>query len=365
MSVSRQSVDFDTHFWQPVELWQDCIAAEHASAVLDYFDKTSPLRTGRFDKKIRDAVAEKMMEPAADDPHERLRWMDANDIVTTVIFPSHAQFSFAADPEVAAAGCRALNRWASQFAAPNRARLKPTMMLPVMFPELALEEFRYASEELGLEVVFICPTPNRDRRWSDESFDPLWAAMQDAGTVLTFHEFTRIDAERVDLQTVARPSYKDLYPLSYVCGHTVELQLVVADLIAGGMLERFPELPVGVAEGHVAWLPGWLALLDDLWPNLVTRFGQVPAADQTPPSEVFKRQCFAVAFPNDTWIEQTARSVSPDVMVVCSDFPHPNGAGRMPLEATLRASSPGLSEGEVQQLLQANAARILRLPAAV
>jgi predicted TIM-barrel fold metal-dependent hydrolase len=365
MNVSRHNVDFDTHFWQPVELWEHHIDPEHASAVLDYFDKTSPLRTGRFDKKIRDAVAEKMADPAADDPHERLRWMDENDISATVIYPSHAQYSFAADPEVAAAGCRAVNRWASEFAALNRARLKPTMMLPVMFPERALEEFRYATDELGLEVVFVCPTPNRDRRWSDDSFDPLWAAMQDAGTVLTFHEFTRIDADRTDLQTVARPSYQDLYPLSYVCGHTVELQLVVADLLAGGMLERFPELSVGVAEGHVAWLPGWLALLDDLWPNLVSRFGQVAAADYTPPSELFKRQCFVVVFPNDTWIEETARAVSADVMVVCSDFPHPNGAGRIPFEAVLRDSSPGLADTAVQQLLQGNAAKILRLPAAV
>jgi hypothetical protein len=72
-----------------------------------------------------------------------------------------------------------------------------------------------------------------------------------------------------------------------------------------------------------------------------------------------------VVFPNDAWIEQTAHLVSPDVMAVCSDFPHPNGAGRMPLETVLRSSSPGLTEGEVEQVLYGNAARILRLPAAV
>jgi predicted TIM-barrel fold metal-dependent hydrolase len=365
MSGTRQSVDFDTHFWQPIELWQPLIDKEHSTAVVDFFDATSPMRTGRFDQKIKDAVAERLTDPAADDPHERIRWMDENGIGATVIYPSHGQYSFAADPEVAAAGCRAINRWASQFAAADRARLKPTMMLPVMFPDLALEEFRYATDELGLEVVFICPTPDRERRWSDEAFDPLWAAMQDAGTVLTFHEFTRIDADRTDLQTVARASYKDLYPLGYVCGHTVELQVAVTDLIAGGMLDRFPELPVGLAEGHVAWLPGWLALLDDLWPNLTTRFGQQAAAGGPLPSEQFQRQCFVVVFPNDAWIEQTAHMVSPDVMAVCSDFPHPNGAGRMPLETVLRSSSPGLTEGEVEQVLYGNAARILRLPAAV
>ena len=76
------------------------------------------------------------------DPVERLRWMDGEGAYLNVVYPYPAWFSFASDPVLAAAGCRALNRWAAAFSDVNRDRLKPAMMLPVLFPDLALAEFR-------------------------------------------------------------------------------------------------------------------------------------------------------------------------------------------------------------------------------
>ena len=48
------------------------------------------------------------------------------------------------------ASCRAVNRWNAEFATASPNRLKPTMLLPMRYPDYALTELRYAVDVLGL-----------------------------------------------------------------------------------------------------------------------------------------------------------------------------------------------------------------------
>jgi predicted TIM-barrel fold metal-dependent hydrolase len=365
VSVDTGAMDLDTHFWQPVEMWRGSIDHEHASAVLAFHEATDPLSETNAGRMVDPAVVEKIRQrqgnPAVEDPVERLRWMDGEGLYMNVIYPYPAWFSFATDPVIASAGCRALNRWAGEFASTDRDRLKPAMMVPVLCPELAVAEFRFANEELGLDAVFAAPTPHKDRRWSDDSFDPLWEAIQASGAVMLFHEFTRVD--RTELPIVIRPCYADSYPISYLAGHAVEAQLAVTDLIGGGALERFPELKVGFVEAHVAWLPGWLALMDSLWPRISTRFATTEGTGTLPlrPSEYFRRQCTIVAFPDDVWVPETIKSLGPECVTLCSDFPHPNAVDRTPIDEVFRRTNPSLSVAEQDLVINGNGRRLFRL----
>jgi predicted TIM-barrel fold metal-dependent hydrolase len=365
VSVDTGAMDLDTHFWQPVELWRDAIDKEHAAAVLAFHEATDPLSETNAGRMVDPVVVQKIRErqgnPAVEDPVERLRWMDGEGLYMNVIYPYPAWFSFTTDPVIAAAGCRALNRWAGEFASTDRERLKPAMMLPVLFPELAVAEFRFANEELGLDAVFAAPTPHKDRRWSDPTFDPLWEAIQASGAVMLFHEFTRVD--RSELPIVIRPCYADSYPISYLAGHAVEAQLAVTDLIGGGALDRFPELKVGFVEAHVAWLPGWLALMDSLWPRISSRFATTGGTGTLPlrPSEYFRRQCTIVAFPDDVWVPETMKSVGPECVTLCSDFPHPNAVDRTPIDDVFRRTNPSLSTTEQDLVINGNGRRLFGL----
>jgi predicted TIM-barrel fold metal-dependent hydrolase len=363
VSVSTGAMDCDTHFWQPLDLWRPHIDREFEPAVVDYHRASDPLGKGSVDPAVEAKIRERMANPAVEDPHERLRWMDSEGLYLNVVFQYPAWFSFCADPEIAVAGCRALNRWSAGFAAVDRDRLKPAMLLPVLHPELAVREFRYANEELGLDVVFAAPTPHRDRRWSDPVFDPLWSAIQVSGAVMMFHEFTRID--NGDLPLVSRPCYKDSYPIDYLCGHVVEAQLVITDMIGGGALERFPELKVGVVEAHTAWLPGWLALMDSVWPRLSSRYASTAGTGTLAmkPSEYFRRQCFVVAFPDDVWISETIGMIGAGSITLCSDFPHPNAAERTPVADVFRKKNPQLSEADQQLIINGNSRRLFGLGA--
>jgi predicted TIM-barrel fold metal-dependent hydrolase len=360
-SLKTGIIDCDTHFWQPQELWRSFIDPSMESAVLAYDSECDPLGKGKVDPAVEAKVKERRAIAAGDDPVERLHWMDSEGIYANVIYSNPSWFSYAADADLAAAGCRAINRWTASFADTDRDRLRPAMMLPVLFPDRALEEYRYARDELGLSVVFAAPTPHRERRWSDPTFDPLWGEIQDAGAVMTFHEFTRLGGQ--DLQLVARPGYQDNYAINYLCGHTVECQLAITDMIGGGALDRFPELKVGLVEGHVAWLPGWLALMDSLWPRISSKFATTEGTGslKLKPTEYFRRQCFVVAFPDDAWIEEMARYVGPETITISSDFPHPNAVSRTPLRDVLSASHEGLDDEHRELFLNGNARRIFGL----
>lgn len=361
VAIRTGAVDADTHCWHPLELWRPFIDREHEAAVVAYELESNPMGKGKVDPAVEAKIRERQAIPASDDPVERLKWMDEEGLYANVIYPGAAWFSFAQDPDIAVAGCRALNRWAASFADADRRRLKPAALLPVLHPELALAEFRYAHEELGLDVVFAAPTPHRDRRWSDPSFDPLWEAIQAAGATMTFHEFTRVDGDIMPL--VARPAYRDSYPISYLCGHSVEAQLVITDLIGGGALDRFPELKVGLVEAHVAWLPGWLALMDDLWPRISSRFASTEGTGTLAlrPTEYFRRQCFVAAFPDDAWISEMVKYVGEGTVVLSSDYPHPNATDRTPLAQVFEERNPDLPAEVRQLIIRDNGRRIFNL----
>ena len=355
-SPKRHVVDCDTHFWQPLELWEGYLEPAHKDAVVAFFRENDGMKT--VDPAVRKVIEERMAEPAGDDPQARLAWMDASGLSANVIYPGAGLVAYAPEPQVARAASRALNRFAADFADADRKRLKPCLTLPWRFPDLALSELRHASDELGLEVVFAAPTPDPHRRWSDPAFDPLWGEMQERGLVLTFHEFTRVGG---DMQLVTRPCYSDSYALSYLCGHTVEAQLAVMDVICGGMLDRFPELSVGFVEAHVSWLPGWLALMDSIWARVSSGYRSSGGSGSLPhfASEYFRRQCFIVAFPDDAWIPEVLRYVGEDNLTLCTDFPHPQT--REHPEQTLRERHAELGEPLLEKVLGGNAARIFGL----
>lgn len=350
-------VDCDTHFWQPLDRWEQWIDPPHKDAVIAFFEENDGMKT--VDATVRKAILERMENPAGDESSARLRWMDDEQLSANIIFPGAGLIAYAPHPDIAASASRALNRFAADFADADRARLKPCMTLPWRFPELALSELRYARQELGLEVAFVAPTPDPNRRWSDPSLDPIWSEMQANQTVLTFHEFTRVGA---DMPIVARPCYKDSYPLTYLCGHSVEAQLAVMDVIGGGLCERFPDLAIGFVEAHVAWLPGWLALMDSTWPRISTHHRSTTGTGSLPhkPSDYFKRQCFIVAFPDDAWIREVVEYVGEDNVMVCTDFPHPQTRDHP--EQVLREHHGTLAEPILQKILGGNAARVFRLP---
>jgi predicted TIM-barrel fold metal-dependent hydrolase len=281
--------------------------------------------------------------------------MDAEGVEMAIIYPTLGMNGFSAidDPKVAGGLCRAYNRWVAEFASPNPKRLRPAMFVPLNHPKVALAELQYARETLGLSIVFANPTPIPGLNWHHPAYDPFWAAAQDLGILFTFHEGTAGTANATGLDRY------EMYPMTYLCGHVVEMQLAAMDVILGGVLERFPNLSIGFVESHIAWLPGWLALLDDQFSRTSGLFqskgGKGPLALK--PSEYFRCQCFIVAFPDDTLLKEAADAVGEGQVLLSSDYPHPQT--RYEVVKTLHEAHPGIGPALEAKLLRQNALAIL------
>ncbi len=84
------------------------------------------------------------------DPHARIPDMDLDGIDAVFLYPTMGLFVGAVnDPPLAAALCRAYNRWLADYCKPYPDRLFGVAMLPLQSLELSIEEMRFAREELG------------------------------------------------------------------------------------------------------------------------------------------------------------------------------------------------------------------------
>jgi uncharacterized protein len=345
-------IDWDTHFWQPPELWADRIEDRYHDAIV-----ADVATTGYIPPAAREKMAVAMKIRGGDHADARLEWMDGEGIDGCIIYPSQmAYLQYVPDGGQAAAACRALNSWAADFAAHAAGRLFPCLLLPWYQPELAVEEFLRARDQ-GFRLAFSTPTPSPERRWSDPAYDPLWSVMEESNVVMTFHEFTRIPGGKSTL--VARESYQDSYAMTYLCGHTVEIQLAMMDVTLGGVCDRFPDLKFGFVEAHAAWLPGWLSMLDSVWERPLTAESMNRKDTDLRPSELIKRQGYVVGFPDDRDLDIVVQRVGAQSLVIGSDYPHPQTV--YGLIETFQRSYPGLSEDIQHQILAGNSQRILGL----
>ena len=94
-----------------------------------------------------DTMEYKDGKPGGFDPHKRIPDMDADGIDAAFLYPSLGLFSGAIhDPPLAAAICRAYNRWLADYCKPYPDRLFGVAMLPMQSVDLAIAEMRFAAQ---------------------------------------------------------------------------------------------------------------------------------------------------------------------------------------------------------------------------
>ena len=123
------------------------------------------------------------------DPHKRIPDMDADGIDAAFLYPSLGLFAGAIeDPRLAAAMCRAYNRWLADYCKPYPDRLFGVAMLPLQDVDLAIKEMTFARKELGMRGGFIRPNPYNEKMIHHPNYEPFWAAAEDLDFSIGFHE---------------------------------------------------------------------------------------------------------------------------------------------------------------------------------
>jgi predicted TIM-barrel fold metal-dependent hydrolase len=131
--------------------------------------------------------------------------------------------------------------------------------------------------------------------------------------------------------------------------------LSLTDLIVNGVLERLPELRIGIVELSAIWVPQFLMMLDGGYDFTSKLNGRVPAPLSMRPSEYVRRQVRVAAFSYEQ--PGNLERKGGDLFMACSDYPHSEGTAT-PIEDYQRTGTdPAAHPG----LFGDNAAFLLRL----
>jgi len=125
--------------------------------------------------------------------------------------------------------------------------------------DAAVDEVHRCIESLGFATVFMLPGLVNGRAWHDPVYDPIWRTCEQLGVPFCFHGGG---------QNYLRPDYTldfDNLMMWHTFGQPVGIMAMTVSITAGGVLQRFPQLRVGLLEGNCGWAPWLLDRLDEHW----------------------------------------------------------------------------------------------------
>ena len=325
-----------------------------------FFDRPERRRFGRIRREkalARHLETGRYKDPAedlpGDDPHAMLKAMDREGIDLSIVFRTRGAHLIALDglePDLSAAICRAFNNWISEFCATDRARLKPTAILPLHDPKLAVEEARRSVRELGAVAVVLSNHPVNGRAWYDPAYEPLWAEAERLGVPVAFHGIQMAYQEHLGRR------FMDNFVMAHAVAHPLEQMMALGSLLTGGVFERYPHLKAAFLEGSCSWVPWWLWTLDER----VEKFGDDERFHLTMrPSEYFQRNCWVSVDPDEDVVRHALPSMGDDNIVISTDWPHDDSAYPRAVETFLGLE--GVTESTKRKILWDNCARLYGL----
>ena len=237
------------------------------------------------------------------------------------------------DRELAEGVARAHNRGMIEFCDVDD-RLLPTCYVPLSDLERAgpLAGEAIEAGAAALLVASACPP---DHSPSHIGLDGVWARAQEAGIPIVFHvggTGDLIDPSYFRNGAPVPPDFhggeENFRSVDYM-GIPGPPAQTLATMIFDGVLERFPELRIGVIEQGAVWVPSWLRQMEsavDAFERHEERLQRLSMR----PTDYVRRQIRVTPYPTEDvgWIAEQAGA---EVILFSSDYPHVEG-GRRPIE---------------------------------
>jgi uncharacterized protein len=361
-------VDVDGHVIEPWDLWFNCFPdrLKHAAPrkVQDSMGVPrlmvesrlfpTPEGPGRAPGRILSEEQQQIYRQhiaAGSDPHLRVPIMDEMGIDVSILLPSQGLVAGSVrDTELASAICATYNNWLANYCRPYEKRLAGVALVPLMDIDAAVAETRRCIEELGFIAVYARPNPIMGRNLLDPYYDPFYGELTKLKVNLLVHEGCGFAPDA----TVGVDRFENGF-FSHVISHPFEQMLACLSIIAGGVLERFPELRVGFMEAGSGWLPYWLERMDEHYEQLQW---EVPWLTKLP-SEYFRDQCFVTCEADEPGLRLFIETIGLQCLTYASDFPHSDQLGKDTVGGIQKRED--LSDAEKGAILGGNAVRLFGL----
>jgi uncharacterized protein len=242
------------------------------NAVLLRLGRTSHREKGRAWRADQDS-AFAHAEERGWDAKSQVVAMDMEGIDSTVLFPSRGLFVLSLqsaehigpdgmDVGLSSAIARAYNDWMFDFVSDTERsnRVFGSAMIAPHDVGAAVEELA-RSVARGFKAGFLVPGLVDNKPWHHPVYDPLWREAERLGVPICFHgggtTYLKPD--------FAFSEHLDKLMLWHPFNQPLGIMFVVTCFTSGGILERFPQLRVGLLEGNCSWAPFMMYRLDEHW----------------------------------------------------------------------------------------------------
>jgi predicted TIM-barrel fold metal-dependent hydrolase len=305
-------------------------------------------------------------DQVSSDNERRIKELEADNVVGEVLFADGASVPFTGAfglneaiegeaLELAMAGQRSHNRWLAEFVDPSRQ--VGTAILNYADVDAAVREARRAADSGLRSVALNGIQTNVPPPW-DESFTPLWDALEDADLPISFHagSGTPPPSNAFAMRGVA--TLASFGPLQWAINITeagVSGHRPLWFFIWSGVLERHPRLKLVFTEQGSGWIANAVRYMDWQW-----EYG--PHSEDTliprRPSEYWAEQCFVGSSIMTHYEVAHREEIGVANMMFGTDFPHSEGTfGKTILYLNHVLSGTGITDAEVRALLGENAVR--------
>lgn len=290
------------------------------------------------DKPLRDVDA-RLWDRAA-----RLAAMDEAGIDRHVLSTVPVMFSYWAPGKAALDLARLLNDHVASWVRERPDRFLGLGTLPLQAPDLAVAELERCVRDLGLRGVQL-GTHVLGRNWDDPALETVLSAAASLGAAVFLHPWDMMAAERM-------PSWF----APWLVGMPAETALAAGSLMFGGVLDRLPDLRVGLAHGGGA-VPYLLGRFDR---GFVARPDLCATRTAKPPSEQWPRFWVDSLVQDAASLRLLADKSGLDRLMLGTDFPFP--LGEAVAGDAVRHAWPDRPE-IASELLERNALSFLGAPA--
>jgi len=365
MARTYNVIDADGHVLEPVDIWEkymDPAYRDRAPRII--VDKDGKERLNIEGKILgspkglgnigaigarQGDVAELTMKyvegrKGGFDPHARIPDMDLDGIDAAFLYPSLGLFSGAIqDPPLAAAVCRAYNRWLADYCKPYPDRLFGVAMLPMQSIDLAIEEMRFARKQLGMRGGFLRPNPYNGRMLHHPDYAPFWSEVEELDFSIGLHEGASGGMPQVGVDRFTTRGAR------HIISHTLEMMLAAMSVIWEGVCDKHPKARIAFLESGGGWIAPWLDRMDRHFDDKGFNDSDLSMR----PSELFQRNCWISFEPVEGSLSVLADYIGPHKILWATDYPHPDGF--FPGAPKLIADRPELSAETKRQILAGGA----------
>jgi len=273
---------------------------------------------GRSGKELQELMKRgyEAARPSGWDPVARLEDQDLDGVDAEVLYPTLGMTLFAMpDGELQRACFKAYNGWLAEFCSHEPKRLYGIGLVSLEDIPSAIQDIEAVAKQ-GMRGAMIWGSPPPERPYDDPSYDPFWNAAGELELPVSLHIIA--GRGRVSMSvTEAIGDAPAVHPGVWYMTVIHEIQASLAQIVLGGVLERYPKLQIVSAENDAGWLPHFNYRMDHVY----DKYGEMWSGLPERPSHYVKRQVYAT-FQDDPVGPATHEIFGADNYMWASDFPH-------------------------------------------